>query len=50
MSCQDVDIAMHPVLPRIDWYEFYESQKVIKRGEEEALRYLKQLRDLAAAS
>jgi len=47
MSCQNADIAMHPVLPAADWYEFYKSDKIIKRGEEEALKYLAQLKELA---
>ncbi|MBI5144210.1 MAG: patatin-like phospholipase family protein [Candidatus Omnitrophica bacterium] len=46
-SCQDADVAMHPVVPTVDWYEFYESAKVVKRGEEEALKYLPQLKELA---
>lgn len=46
-SCQDADLAMHPVVPTVDWYEFYESPKVVKRGEEEALKYLPQLKELA---
>jgi NTE family protein len=49
MSCQNVDVAMHPVLPTIDWYEFYESRKVIQRGEDEAMKFLPQLKDLLAA-
>ena len=46
MNCQNVDIAMHPIVPSVDWYEFYESAKIIRRGEEEALKYLPQLREL----
>lgn len=49
MSCQSADVAMHPILPTADWYEFYKSDKLIKRGEEEALKYLPQLKELAAA-
>jgi len=48
MSCQDADIAMHTVLPGVDWYEFYEGEKIIKKGEEEALRFIPQLRELAS--
>jgi NTE family protein len=49
VSCQDADIAMHPILPTVDWYEFYEGQRVIERGVEEALKFLPQLKELAAA-
>jgi len=49
MSCQSADIAMHPILPTADWYEFYKAGELIKRGEEEALKYLPQLKELASA-
>ncbi len=47
ISCQNADIAMHPVLAEVDWYEFYEGERIMKRGEEEAIKYLPQLRELA---
>jgi len=49
-SCQDADIAMHPILSKVDWYEFYENPSIIKRGEEEALRYLSRLKELSATT
>lgn len=49
ISCQGSDIVMHPVLPAVDWYELYESPKIIKRGEEEALKYVPQLKELMTA-
>ncbi|MDP2912908.1 MAG: patatin-like phospholipase family protein [Candidatus Omnitrophota bacterium] len=48
-SCQNADIAMHPVLSSADWYEFYKAADIIKRGEEEAIRYLPQLKELVEA-
>ena len=45
-SCQDADIAMHPILSTADWYEFYEYDEIVKRGEEEALKFLPQLKEL----
>ncbi len=47
MSCQNADIAMHPVPPTIEWYEFYEGSRIVKRGEEEATKFLPQLKALA---
>lgn len=49
MSCQAADIAMHPILPTADWYEFYEGEKIIAKGEEEAMRYLPRLKELVVA-
>lgn len=49
-SAQDVDVSMHPVLPTVDWYEFYEAAEVIKRGEEEAMSFIGKLRELAAST
>lgn len=49
MSCQNADIAMHPVLPTVEWYAFYEGSRFIKRGEEEALKYLTQMKELVVS-
>lgn len=46
-SCQNVDLVLHPIFPTVDWYEFYESEKLIRRGEEETLKHLAQLKELA---
>ena len=48
-SAQNADIAMHPVLAGVDWYELYEVERIIRRGEEEAMKYLPKLKELAAA-
>jgi predicted acylesterase/phospholipase RssA/CRP-like cAMP-binding protein len=48
-SCQGADIAMHPVLAGVDWYEIYEVGRIIQKGEEEAMRYLSRLKELASA-
>ncbi len=48
-SCQDADVAMHPVLAGVDWYELYEGERIIKRGEDEALKYLPQIKELTNA-
>lgn len=48
-SCQNADIAIHPVLAGVDWYELYEGGNIIKNGETEAMKYLGKLKELTAA-
>ena len=48
-SCQNADVALHPVLAGVDWYELYECENIIKKGEAEAMKHLSQLKELAAA-
>lgn len=48
MNCQNADVALHPVVPTLDWYEFYEGARAVKRGEEEARKYLPQIRELVS--
>lgn len=49
MAGQSADIVMHPALPAVEWYAFYEGARIVRRGEEEALKYLPQLKALAAS-
>ncbi len=49
ISSQSADIAMHPILPKVDWYEFYEGAKVIRHGELETKKILPELRALVKA-
>lgn len=46
MSCQNADVAMRPILHGTEWFELYESSAIIRRGEEEALKHLPQLKAL----
>lgn len=46
-SYRDADILIHPVIPTMDWYEFYAGRKAIKAGEEEALKHHARLHRLA---
>jgi NTE family protein len=48
MSYQDADIVIHPELPTMDWYEFYEAAEAIQCGEEEAMKQLPRLKELAS--
>ncbi|MFA6610567.1 MAG: patatin-like phospholipase family protein, partial [Candidatus Omnitrophota bacterium] len=49
VSAESADIAMHPVLPKVDWYEVYEGPKVIKHGELETKKILPELKALVKA-
>ena len=45
-GCQQADVSLHPTIPRVSWYEFYSVEALIRRGEEEAERFLPQIKAL----
>lgn len=45
-GCQQADVSLHPTIPRVSWYEFYSVSALIRRGEEEAERFLPQIKQL----
>ncbi|MBI4226794.1 MAG: patatin-like phospholipase family protein [Candidatus Omnitrophica bacterium] len=47
-GCQQADVSLHPTIPRINWYEFYSVETLVRRGEEEAERFLPQIKQLLA--
>ncbi len=47
-GCQQADVALHPTIPRVNWYEFYSVEALIRRGEDEAERFLPQIKALVA--
>ncbi|MFA5145976.1 MAG: patatin-like phospholipase family protein [Candidatus Omnitrophota bacterium] len=49
MSSETADIAIHPVLPAVEWYEIYEGTRIIKSGEEEASKYISRMKELIAS-
>jgi NTE family protein len=48
-SSQVADIVLHPILPTADWYEFFEGDKIIDRGEDETRKFLSRLKDLVVS-
>lgn len=36
MSCAQADIVIRPTVPTANWFEFFNPERIIKRGEEEA--------------
>ena len=45
-ACQQADVALHPTIPRVNWYEFYSVENLIRRGEQEAEHFLPQIKQL----
>lgn len=49
-GCAQADVALHPTIPRVNWYEFYNVADLIRRGEEETERFLPQIKQLVQSS
>ena len=45
-QCAQADVALHPTVPRINWWEFYNVDQLIRRGEEEAEAHLSEIKKL----
>ena len=45
-QCAQADVAMHPTVPRVNWWEFYSVDQLIRRGEEEAEAHLADIKKL----
>lgn len=48
IGCAQADVALHPTIPRVNWWEFYNVDQLIHRGEEEALRHLAAIKKLVS--
>jgi len=46
VACRDADLILRPSLAGSHWLEFYNPEKFIRRGEEEAMKLLPSLRRL----
>jgi NTE family protein len=46
-SGRAADVLIHPDLAGLNWYELYQAEELIKRGEEAARKHLEQLRRIA---
>ena len=46
VACREADLILRPTLPGSHWLEFYNPEKFIRRGEEEALKLLPSLKRL----
>ncbi|MDP3731702.1 MAG: patatin-like phospholipase family protein [Candidatus Omnitrophota bacterium] len=47
-SCENSDITLRPILDDINWFDFYRIDRLIKRGEEEAEKFLPKIKQLIA--
>lgn len=45
-DCQKADILLSPVAEGVDWFDFFRVERLIRRGEEEALKMLSALRSV----
>lgn len=48
MGCAQADVALHPTIPRVNWWEFYNVDQLIRRGEEETLKHLPAIKKLVS--
>jgi len=46
MGCAEADVVLHPTIPRVNWFEFYNLDQLIRRGEEEVEAHLPQIKKL----
>jgi NTE family protein len=47
VACREADLTLRPTVPGSHWLEFFNPEPFIRRGEEEALRYLAELKRIA---
>ncbi len=45
-GCRQADVCLHPEIERSDWFDFSRAQDFIRLGEEEALKYLAEIKEL----
>lgn len=50
IACRNADLTLRPTLAGSHWLEFYNPEKFIQRGEEEALRHLPNLKRLVGVT
>lgn len=47
-ACAQADVVLHPTLPRVNWWEFYSQNELIRRGEEVTQAHLTEIKRLVA--
>ncbi|MEK6728066.1 MAG: patatin-like phospholipase family protein [Candidatus Omnitrophota bacterium] len=45
-NCRSADIVLRPIVTGVDWFEFFKSEEMIKKGEEETLKLLPAIKTL----
>jgi predicted acylesterase/phospholipase RssA len=46
VGCAQADVVLHPTMPRVNWFEFYSVDQLIRRGVEEAEAHLPAIKKL----
>lgn len=46
VGCAQADVVLHPTIPRVNWFELYSVDQMIRRGEEETEAHLPAIRKL----
>lgn len=46
INCQKADVVLKPVVPGTDWFEFFKSEILIKKGEEETVKSIAAIKSL----
>ena len=46
VACRHADVVIRPTSISADWFEFFEGKKFIRRGEEEAMRHMDEIKQL----
>ena len=49
VACREADMTLRPTLPGAHWLQFFHPEPFIRRGEEEALQYLPELKRITGA-
>ncbi len=47
-QCAQADVALHPTIPRINWWEFYNVDQLIRCGEETTMAQMDSIKKLLA--
>ncbi len=45
-GCAQADVVLHPTIPRVNWFEFYNVDQLIRRGQEETEAHLPAIKKL----
>ena len=47
-QCAQADVALHPTIPRVNWWEFYNVDELIQRGVQETEAHLDEIKKLVS--
>ena len=47
-GCAEADVVLHPTIPRVNWFEFYNLEQLVRRGQEETEAHLPAIKKLVS--